>query len=258
VANNDAGFTTVSNTSLVIPASQLLANDTDPSGYALSIQSVGGAVSGTVSYSTSALAVTFVPTASYVGPASFTYTITNGHAGTSTATVSLTVNPPSGATYSLFAATSTPSVVTVNDTGAVELGVRFQSAVAGKVTAIRFYKGSKNLGTHTAHLWNAAGTSLATATFSGETASGWQQVTLATPVAIAANTLYVASYHTAKGYYSANSNYFASGLTSGPLSAPSSASSGGNGVYFYGSASQFPANTYNATNYWVDVVFVAT
>jgi hypothetical protein len=35
----------------------------------------------------------------------------------------------------------------------------------------------------------------------------------------------------------------------------SSAVSGGNGVYLYGSSPAFPTDTYNATNYWVDVVF---
>ena len=258
VANNDAGFTTRQNTLLTIPAAQLLANDTDPSGFALAIQSVGGAVNGTVSYSALTLTVSFMPATGYLGPASFTYTITNGHAGTSTATVSLTVNPPSGATYSLFAGTSTPSTVSVNDANAVELGVKFQSSTAGKITAIRFYKGAKNLGTHTAHLWSAAGSSLATATFAGETASGWQQVTLASPVTIAANTVYVVSYYSPRGFYSADSNFFASARASGPLSAPSSASSGGNGVYVYGPGGQFPGSSFNATNYWVDVVFVAS
>ena len=37
--------------------------------------------------------------------------------------------------------------------------------------------------------------------------------------------------------------------------APSSASSGGNGLYAYGSASAFPTSSYNATNYYVDVIF---
>ena len=31
--------------------------------------------------------------------------------------------------------------------------------------------------------------------------------------------------------------------------------SGGNGVYVYGASSTFPSSTYQATNYWVDVVF---
>jgi len=44
-------------------------------------------------------------------------------------------------------------------------------------------------------------------------------------------------------------------VTNGPLTAPASSSSGGNGVYAYGSSSAFPTNTFNASNYWVDVVF---
>ena len=71
---------------------------------------------------------------------------------------------------------------------------------------------------------------------------------------ITANTTYVASYHTTVGRYSANSAYFNSAYNNPPLSAPASGASGGNGVYRYG-ASAFPNQTYNATNYWVDVVF---
>jgi hypothetical protein len=39
----------------------------------------------------------------------------------------------------------------------VELGVKFQSSVAGTITAIRFYKGPQNTGTHVGNLWSAAG-----------------------------------------------------------------------------------------------------
>ncbi|WP_374547442.1 DUF4082 domain-containing protein, partial [Rhodoblastus sp.] len=88
-------------------------------------------------------------------------------------------------------------------------------------------------------------------------ASGWQTVTLATPVPIAANTTYVASYHTS-GEYVATNNYFTADVTSGSLTAPSTTNAGGNGVYAYGgtnSAGLFPTNTYNAANYWADVVF---
>jgi hypothetical protein len=147
--------------------------------------------------------------------------------------------------------------VTVNDAGAVELGVKFQSSVAGKISAIRFYKGPKNLGVHTAHLWSSAGTLLGSATFTGETASGWQQVNFATPVAIAANTVYVASYFAPQGFYSADGNYFANAHVSGALTAPANAGAGGNGVYAYSAASKFPNSTFNATNYWVDVVFTS-
>jgi len=82
-------------------------------------------------------------------------------------------------------------------------------------------------------------------------------VNFASPVAITAGTTYVASYHR-NGFYAADSNYFASAISNGPLTAPASDASGGNGVYAYGSASLFPTNTYNRTNYWVDVLFNPT
>ena len=64
------------------------------------------------------------------------------------------------------------------------------------------------------------GTLLASATFSGETASGWQEVQFATPVAITANTTYVASYYTPSGFYSVTRPYFTSQVSSPPLRAP--------------------------------------
>ena len=155
-------------------------------------------------------------------------------------------------TNNLFLPSETPATVTVNDTSPVELGLKFRSSVTGQLTGIRFYKGPQNIGTHTAHLWSTTGMLLATATFSGETASGWQTVTFP-PVTITANTTYIASYHT-NGFYSANGNYFATAHSHGPLTGPSSASSGGNGVFTYGPPGSFPTSAYNATNYWVDVV----
>jgi len=47
-----------------------------------------------------------------------------------------------------------------------------------------------------------------------------------------------------------HSNYFASAYTSGALSAPATS----NGLFLYG-ATGFPTSSYNASNYWVDVVF---
>ena len=82
-------------------------------------------------------------------------------------------------------------------------------------------------------------------------------MTLATPVSISANTTYIASYHT-NGAYVATDNFFTNAFLSGGLTAPSSASSGGNGVYSYGGTSTagvFPTNTFSAANYCADVVF---
>jgi Domain of unknown function (DUF4082)/Fibronectin type III domain len=154
----------------------------------------------------------------------------------------------------LFKSTDTPAIVTVNDSHPVELGVKFQTTTAGQITAFRFYKSPQNTGTHVAHLWSAQGTLLASATFTNETASGWQQVDLSSPVTLTAATTYIVSYHT-NGFYSANANYFANAHSSGVLTAPSNSTTAGNGVYAYGSASSFPKNSYNATNYWIDLVF---
>ena len=43
-----------------------------------------------------------------------------------------------------------------------------------------------------------------------------------------------------------------------PLRALANGVDGGNGVYGYGPAGTFPANTYNSENYWVDVIFTTT
>ena len=136
------------------------------------------------------------------------------------------------------------------------MGVKFESSTAGYISGILFYKGTSNTGTHVGDLWSSTGTLLASATFSSETASGWQQVNFATPVAISANTVYVASYFSPTGIVAYSNNFFASAVTNPPLTAPASSSVGGNGVYVYASSPKtFPNSTYQASNYWVDVVF---
>lgn len=160
---------------------------------------------------------------------------------------------------SIWDTTATPAVVTDNDIVATELGVKFRSSVDGYISGIRFYKGPKNTGTHVGTLWSSSGQQLAQATFTNETASGWQQVNFTTPVAVTANTVYVVSYHTNVGAYSQNTGYFAnSGFSSSPLYALRDGESGPNGVYKYSSTPAFPTSTYQSGNYWVDVVFTTT
>ena len=121
---------------------------------------------------------------------------------------------------------------------------------SGYITGVRFYKYSDNTGTHTGSLWSADGTLLATGTFSGESGSGWQELDFSSPVPVTAGTTYVASYHTDAGHYAITPSGLASAVTNGPLTALA-----GGGVYAYGSGNAFPSDTYNAANYWVDVVF---
>ncbi|QQO18220.1 DUF4082 domain-containing protein [Bradyrhizobium diazoefficiens] len=254
VAANDSGFHATQNVPFAIPATALLANDTDPDGNALTITGASGGTNGVASFNAQSNSVNFTPTTGYTGPASFNYSISDGHGGTASALVSLDVNVASSTTVRLFSASDEPSIVAANDPQSVELGVKFQTSTPGDVVGIRFYKGPSNTGTHVADLWSSTGTLLATATFTNETADGWQQVNFATPVTIMPGTTYVASYHT-PGDYASDPGLLANAITNGPLTAPSSASIGGNGVFAYGTDSLFPTNTFNATSYGVDVVF---
>ncbi|WP_341525543.1 DUF4082 domain-containing protein [Nostoc sp. UHCC 0302] len=220
-------------------------------------------VSATVSYA--ANTATLTPSSALAASTTYTATVKGGgidprvkdQAGNALAansTWSFTTGAAPSCPCSIWNSTTTPTVLADADNSAIELGVKFKSDVAGSITAIRFYKSTTNTGTHVGTLWSSSGTQLATATFTGETASGWQQVNFTTPVAITANTTYVASYHTDVGRYSVDQGYFASARDNAPLHALSNGSSGGNGVYKYGARS-FPNSSYNSSNYWVDVVF---
>jgi hypothetical protein len=149
---------------------------------------------------------------------------------------------------------ATPTTADSGDTSTVNLGVKFTSDVAGTVNGIRFYKGAANTGTHVGSLWTAGGERLAQVTFTGESASGWQQATFATPVKIQPNTTYVASYLAPNGHYSQNGPSLVAGVDNPPLHAVSNLTSI-NGVFAYGSSSAFPEASWEASNYWVDVLF---
>ncbi len=221
-------------------------------------------VSATVSYDSSSSTATLSPSAPLANSKTYTATIKSGTSGVkdvagnplaSDYTWSFTTIAAS-ASYTIWPSTTIPGTVDGGPDSAVELGVKFKSDLSGNITGIRFYKASANTGTHVANLWTSSGTLLATATFTNESASGWQQVSFSSPVAISANTVYVASYHSNTGHYSDDANYFSSnGMDSPPLHALQDGISGFNGVYAYGSTSSFPSNGWNGSNYWVDVVF---
>src|SRR5215467_12951325 len=155
---------------------------------------------------------------------------------------------------SFWTNSSVPGNPGENDAASVTVGLKFYSDVAGAVTGIRFYKDARNTGPHECVLWSSTGAKLASATTSTETASGWQQANFSSPVNIQANTTYVVSYLASKGYYADDANYNWSALNAQPMHVSGSSP----GVYAYGSASTLPTTTWNASNYWVDPVFVAS
>ncbi|WP_404713045.1 Ig-like domain-containing protein [Sphingomonas sp. MMS24-J13] len=98
VATSDA-FTTNEDTPTTF---DVRTNDTDADGDALTVTQIDGtaidathpvAVAGGVISLGADGKLTFTPAANYNGTPSFTYTVSDGHGGTSTATVNLTVNP---------------------------------------------------------------------------------------------------------------------------------------------------------------------
>ncbi len=173
-------------------------------------------------------------------------------------TVNVTSGPPPVCPCTIFKPTDVASLPLFNDGQGVELGVKFQSSIAGYITGIRFYKLSGDGGTHTGELYNSTGTRLAQAVFTGETASGWQQVSFGTPVAITANTTYIAAYHSSAGNYTATYNYFASAVANNPLIGLADGTDGGNGVSVYSATPAFPITSNQKTNYSVDAVFNTT
>jgi len=225
------------------------------------LSNANAAVAGTVKYTAASSTATFTPTSplAYLSTYSVSVQATDTAGDVMTTPASWVFTTVAAATGSLNVfGTKTPTTKADTDTSAVEVGMKFTSDVAGTVTGMRFYKGTGNTGTHTGHLWSSTGQLLASATFTNETTTGWQTVNFSTPVAITANTVYVISYFAPKGHYAADSGYFTSAaITSGPLHGLQDGASGGNGVYAYGSASSFPSSSYQATNYWVDVLFTA-
>ena len=140
----------------------------------------------------------------------------------------------------------------------VEVGVKFRADVDGYVTGVRFYKGRGNTGTHIGHLWtprrHAAG---ARVTFTGETATGWQQVDLRragrrsprTPPTSRRTTRRTAATPVDDGYFAP------AGVDNAPLHALRERRRRRQRRLPLRHRRQLPDQTYRSENYWVDVVF---
>ena len=150
--------TTLAATGGTAPYTWTLASGTLPTGLTLSS---AGQISGTPS-----------------AAATFTFTVQVADGGPqqiASKQLSITI-AAAPTTRTIWTSTTVPGTVDAGADSAVELGVKFKSDVNGSIVGIRFYKASTNVGTHVANIWTSTGTLLATATFTSETASGWQQV----------------------------------------------------------------------------------
>ncbi|MBF2066460.1 MAG: DUF4082 domain-containing protein [Calothrix sp. C42_A2020_038] len=150
--------------------------------------------------------------------------------------------------------TQTPSNSNASDGTAYELGMKFQSSQAGQITVIRYWKSPSETGSHVGKIWAGTGgtTPLATVTFTNETASGWQEQALTTPLNIQANTVYVVSVN-CNSHFPITYDALATVVTNGNLS---SVADNNNGVF--GNVGSFPSNSYRNSNYFRDIGFVVT
>ena len=225
--------------------------------FTLRNNAAGADVAGGVEYRSDTQRVTFTPAAPLAPGTAYTATVggaTDAAGNGMGAPVTWTFTTASAGLRSIWPPNAVPAVAASTDTKAVEVGVKFRVDVAGRVHGIRFYKGPGNGGTHVGHLWRTNGTLLGTVTFVGESATGWQQATFATPVPVSPGVTYVASYHAPQGRYAANGGYFTQGVNNGVLHALANGADGPNGVYAYGPGG-YPTASYQAGNYWVDIIF---
>ena len=234
----------------------------DPSSLRFELTRTGGAqVAGSSSYDDATLTARFQPAGALARGVEYTASVTATTVGggapmSAPATWKFTAATAPGQTpASIWDTSATPDTQSVNDTSPIEVGVRFRAEVAGVVTGIRFFKGPDNIGTHVGHLWSSDGSLLGTVAFANETAGGWQQANFAAPIPVQANQTYIASYHAPSGHYAHTGAMFQAAVDRAPLHALASGVDGPNGVFAYGPGG-FPSQSYNRSNYWVDVMFV--
>ncbi|MEK7153443.1 MAG: DUF4082 domain-containing protein [Patescibacteria group bacterium] len=153
----------------------------------------------------------------------------------------------------------TPYNTNYNDTAAVNVGVRFGVRGAPFVRGVKFYKGVDNTGTHVAHLRNVTtSTDLASATFTGESGSGWQSVNFSSDVQVSETDSYMVWVSMPNGHYAVDGP-FAGGTNDFSQSYGDSEDvvaigAGSNGRYSYTSDdAEVPSNN-TTNNYWVSPI----
>jgi hypothetical protein len=130
-----------------------------------------------------------------------------------------------------------------------ELGTKVDVSTTAQLIALRFWKEPGETGAHIGHVWTSTGQLLASATYEGESASGWQRQQLTTPLTLQPGQTYVLSVGL-NTVYAKTSYGLSQQISAGPLR---SIADGANGV-FNGTAGQFPVDSWQSSNYFVDGV----
>src|SRR5690606_22962992 len=147
-------------------------------------------------YDSGTRTLTFTPTDPLAWSATYHVAVTVSGADVSNGSWSFdTADEPTVLTATSIFGDAVPANSAWNDPASAQVATRFFVDIAGKATAIRFYKGAANTGAHTGYLWRADGTKLAEIAFSAESAEGWQTAELSTPVALVPGVEYRVGLH---------------------------------------------------------------
>ena len=245
---------------------------TDAQNNTITYAIAGGADASKFTINASTGALSFISAPNYEAPtdvgANNIYDIivsaSDGIAAATTKAVTVTVTDVAEAQSRLFASNVTPAAFESGTTDAVnyELGTRFTASQAGQITALQYYRGAADADdtdVRALSLWNSSGVKIGTVTVtSAAGATGWQVGTLSSPISIVAGQTYTVSYsyvfnngQGAVESYANTSSYHTTTRSSadGLLTAPVNA-----GVYVEGTG-LFPSSSWNASSYFVDVLF---
>jgi Domain of unknown function (DUF4082) len=182
---------------------------------------------------------------------------------TGLSTISSSILPTSAQsvsqTYSLWCNSAKP-INSVPDSNAspVELGVKIIPQVDGEIPVIRVYRSVPNDSGYTGSIWSEIGELLGSAkVIEGQGPTpGWQTIHIYPPVSVKAGQAYIVSYHAANGQYPIDEKYFEDAVKTKFLVVPRDTVDSHSSFYKYTNIpGTFPTESYNATNYWIDVVF---
>jgi hypothetical protein len=219
----------------------------------------GASVPASVSYDAPTRTATLTPSIPLA--ASTSYTATASTAVRSSRSVALTAPEVFSFTTSSCPCRLFPGAVqrdytglsTANGRGAgawtMEMGVKITVTQPAQLEAVRYFRDAAETGTHVGRVWSSSGTLLASASYTGETATGWQEATLSTPVKLVPGTTYVVSVGL-NSAFSMTMYGLQNTITNGPLQ---SVTDGANGLWS-DAAGAFPTNTYGKSNYFVDAM----
>lgn len=167
--------------------------------------------------------------------------------------------PAAGGTeYSIWGS-STLGTASPDSEISIVLGTKFRASSNGYIVGIRWQNISGWAQVGDVALFSGTTNISGTRTVTGQTASGWQRMDFASPVAITASTIYMAAarYTNANFSYRATDSYFASaGVTNGPLEAVANSVST-NGMYIYNGTMVAPNSTWQSSCYFIDVVYTS-